>query len=217
MILPFSRSEFLQVFAAYNAAIWPMQFVAAGLGLLAIVLLFHRPKWADRAIAGVLFTLWLAMAIGYHWAYFSAINDAAPLFGALFALAALIFLMEGVVRGRMTFVITPGLRTWLGAVLVGYSFVVYPLVGLLATHPYPATPLFGVAPCPTTIFTLGLLMLVWYPRPWVLALIPLLWSVIGGSAAILLEVPQDFGLIAAAILWVVGSLVRQREPPGKLE
>jgi Family of unknown function (DUF6064) len=208
VILPFSRTEFLQVFAAYNTAIWPLQFVAAGLGLLAVTLLLWRPKWADGAIAAVLCTFWLAMAIGYHWTYFSAINDAAYVFGALFALAALVFLVEGVIRGRMNFAIIPGFRAWLAIVLVVYSFVVYPLVGLLVTHPYPETPLFGVAPCPTTIFTLGLLLLVRHPSPWVPALIPLLWSVIGGSAAFLLDVPQDLGLLAAAVAWLVGSLIR---------
>jgi hypothetical protein len=208
VILPFSRTEFLQVFAAYNVAIWPTQFVAAGLGLLAVTLLFLRPKWADRAIAAILCTFWLAMAIGYHWTYFSAVNEAAYVFGALFALAALVFLVEGVIRGRMNFAVTPGFRVWLATALVAYSFVVYPLVSLIVTHPYPETPLFGVAPCPTTIFTLGLLLLVWHPRPWLPALIPLLWSVIGGSAAFRLDVPQDFGLIAAAILWVGGSLIR---------
>jgi hypothetical protein len=208
VILPFSRAEFLQVFAAYNVAIWPMQFVAAGLGLFAVMLLFWRPKWADGAIAAVLCTFWLAMAIGYHWTYFSAINRAAYVFGALFALAAVVFLVEGVIRGRMIFAIIPGLRAWLASVLIVYSFVVYPLVSLLGTHPYPETPLLGVAPCPTTIFTLGLLLLVRHPKPWLPALIPLLWSVIGGSAAFLLDVPQDFGLIAAAILWVVGPLIR---------
>jgi hypothetical protein len=184
-----------------------MQFVAAGLGILAVMLLFRRPTWADRGIAAVLCTFWLAMAIGYHWTYFSAINDAAYVFGALFALAALVFLAEGVVRGRMHFAIIPGFRAWLAGVLVAYAFAIYPLLGLLVTHPYPETPLFGVAPCPTTIFTLGLLLLVRHPRPWILALIPFAWSVIGGSAAFLLGVPQDLGLIAAAILWVAGSLV----------
>jgi hypothetical protein len=208
VILPFSRTEFLQVFAAHNTAIWPLQFVAAGLGLLAVTLLLWRPKWADGAIAAVLCTFWLAMAIGYHWTYFSAINDAAYVFGALFALAALVFLVEGVIRGRMNFAIIPGFRAWLAIALVVYSFLVYPLVGLLVTHPYPETPLFGVAPCPTTIFTLGLLLLVRHPSPWVPALIPLLWSVIGGSAAFLLDVPQDLGLLAAAVAWLVGSLIR---------
>lgn len=208
MILPFSRTEFLQVFATYNTAIWPLQIAAAGLGLLAITLLFWRPNWADRAIAAILCIFWSEMALGYHWMYFSAINDAAFVFGALFALAALVFLVEGVIRDRMDFAIIPGFRAWLAAACVTYSFVVYPLLGLLVTHPYPETPLFGVAPCPTTIFTLGLLLLVSHPRPWMPALIPLLWGVVGGSASFLLDVPQDFGLIAAAILWVVASLIR---------
>ena len=55
------------------------------------------------------------------------------------------------------------------------------------------TPVFGVAPCPTTIFTLG--MLLPSNAAWPLFVIPLVWSVIGGSAAVLLVVPQDYGLI----------------------
>ena len=208
MILPFSRSEFLQVFAAYNEAIWPLQLVAAGLGLLAVALLFWRPDWADRTIAGVLCVFWSGMALGYHWTYFSAINNAAYAFGVLFAVAALMFLVEGVIRGRMRFTIIAGSRAWLATALVIYSFVAYPLVGLLVTHPYPETPLFGVAPCPTTIYTLGLLLLVRHPRPTLLAAIPLLWGVIGGSAAFLLNVPQDLGLVAATVAWIVAALVR---------
>lgn len=208
MILPFSRIEFLQVFAAYNQAIWPLQFVATGLGLLAVALLFWHPKWADRATAGLLCIFWSAMALGYHWTYFSAVNNAAYAFGVLFSLAALIFLVEGVIRGQMRFAIVAGSRAWLATVLVIYSLLVYPLVGLLAMHPYPETPLFGVAPCPTTIFTLGLLLLVGHPRPWLLAAIPLLWGVIGGSAAFLLDIPQDLGLVAATVLWIVTALVR---------
>lgn len=42
--------------------------------------------------------------------------------------------------------------------------------------------------------------------------IPLSWSLVGGSAAILLEVPQDYGLImsVAVILKVVLPLTRRR-------
>jgi hypothetical protein len=36
--------------------------------------------------------------------------------------------------------------------------VVYPLLGIRFGHSYPRAPLFGVAPCPTTIFTFGLLL-----------------------------------------------------------
>jgi hypothetical protein len=200
--LPFSRSEFLQVFADYNTAIWPLQPVAAGLGLLAIVVLYRRFAWADRLIAGILCSFWTMMAVGYQWMFFSTVNDAAHAFGILFLLAALAFFVEGVVRSRMTFDVVPGVRGWVAVLLVVYAFAVYPLIGLIVTHPYPETPLFGVAPCPTTIFTLGFLLLVRHPRPWLLAAVPLLWSVIGGSAAFILNVPQDLGLIAAAVLWI---------------
>lgn len=55
-------------------------------------------------------------------------------------------------------------------------------------------------PCPTTIFTIGLLAFLKtsYPRsPYI---VPVLWYFIGGQAAFLLEVPSDFGLIALETL-----------------
>ena len=208
MSLPFTHSEFLDVFVAYNNAIWPFQIFAAMLGALAILLLLWGPRGSDRSIAAILFFFWLTMAIGYHWLFFSEINAAAYPFGALFLLAAAIFLLEGVLRDRIHFTLESGIRGWSAAALIAYSFVFYPLLGLLVTHPYPQTPLFGVAPCPTTIFTLGFLLLAQYPRPLLLAAIPLLWSIIGGSAAFLLNVPQDSGLLAAAALWLAVSFWR---------
>ena len=50
-------------------------------------------------------------------------------------------------------------------------------------------PLFGVAPCPTTIFTIGMLLLA--RGGWVvwLSIIPLLWSLVGLAAALQLGFP----------------------------
>ena len=68
-------------------------------------------------------------------------------------------------------------------------------------QPYPRTPTFGV-PCPTTLFTVGILMMStpMYRR---LLVIPLLWTFIGGSAALLLGVTTDFVLLAAGVLLLV--------------
>ncbi len=204
MFLPFTQSEFLEVFVAYNNALWLFQILAAILGALAIVLLLWGPRGSNRTITAIFFFFWLTMAVGYHWLFFSEINNAAYLFGALFLLASAIFLLEGIIRDRIHYTIVSGSRGWLAGALILYAFVVYPLLGLLVTHPYPQTPLFGVAPCPTTILTLGVLLLVEYPRPLLLAAVPLLWSVIGGSAAFLLNVPQDLGLLAAVLMWMAG-------------
>jgi hypothetical protein len=212
MELPFTRLEFLQVFAEYNESIWPLQVFTAALGLVALALLFADEPWADRGIAGILALLWTIMGLGYHWSFFAAVNTAAYLFGGLFLLAALIFLVEGVVRNRISFITRDGWLGWLAFSMFAYSLVIYPILGLVRTHPYPETPLFGVAPCPTTIFTLGLLLLASHPRPFLLGLVPLLWAAIGGSAAFLLHVPLDLGLLVAGLTWLV-VWFRQRKGP----
>jgi hypothetical protein len=210
MELPFTRLEFLHVFADYNQRIWPLQLIAGALGFIALALLYSDNAWADRAIAAILAVLWTITGVGYHWLFFSAINPAAYLFGGLFVVAAVVFLIEGVIRNRIRFQLQRGFRGWSALLLLTYSLAIYPILGLVKTHPYPETPLFGVAPCPTTIFSLGLLLLASYPRPVLLALVPLVWAAIGGSAAILLEVPQDLGLPAAGLIWLIGWIHQGR-------
>jgi hypothetical protein len=44
------------------------------------------------------------------------------------------------------------------------------------------------------------------PLPWPVAIIPVIWSLIGGSAAFLLGVPQDWpllvsGMVSVLIMW----------------
>lgn len=51
---------------------------------------------------------------------------------------------------------------------------------------------------PLLIFTFGLLVWASCARWW-LWIVPLLWSAIGGSAAIFLSVPQDWALPVSAI------------------
>ena len=202
MPLPFTRGEFVELFAAYNAATWPLAGLTAALGALVVVLLVFRPERSGRTISASLAFFWLLTGAGYHLLFFTSINDAAWLFGMFFLLASFVFLLEGVIRRRIHFGRVCGLRAWMAAGLAGYALVIYPLLGLLLTHPYPYTPLFGTAPCPTTIFTLAVLLLARHPRPWLLAAVPLGWALIGGSAAILLEVPADLGLFAAGLAWL---------------
>ena len=59
------------------------------------------------------------------------------------------------------------------------------------------------------IFTFGLLMLT-RPVPLILLIIPALWSVVGGSAAFLLNVPQDWALLASGLPVVAALLVARR-------
>src|SRR5690242_18042344 len=88
----------------------------------------------------------------------------------------------GVLHEQLRF--TPGrnVTTAIGGLFILYAMVLYPLLGLAVGHIYPQAPMFGVAPCPMTIFTFGMLLWTDVRLPkWVLAVL-LLWSLLGFSA-----------------------------------
>jgi hypothetical protein len=200
-MLPFTPEQFLAVFASYNNAIWPIQIAAYLLGGIAAALLFRKTPGSDRIIAGILAVMWLWTGFGYHGIWFSAINKAA-LFAALFIVQGCCLIYAGVYRHQIRFGIRRGLATWAGAAFVVYAAIVYPLIGVAASHPFPAMPMFGLTPCPVTIFTFGMLLLTMGPVPRWLLVIPFVWSLIGGSAAILLNVPQDWLLLLSGCIAV---------------
>jgi hypothetical protein len=209
-MLPFSPEQFLIVFVNYNHAIWPIQFAAYLLGGIAVVLLFRKVPESDRAIAGILAAMWLWTGFFYHGIWFAVINKAAYVFAALFMVQGCYFIYAGVYRHQLRFGIRRGLAAWAGAAFVAYAAVVYPLIGMATGHPYPAMPMFGVTPCPVTIFTFGMLLLTIGPVPRGLLAIPVVWSLIGGSAAILLNVPQDWLLLLSGYIAVLLTIVRDR-------
>lgn len=68
--------------------------------------------------------------------------------------------------------------------------------------------MFGVTPCPTVIFTFGVLLLAKPRLPFWLFVIPAVWAVIGGSAAILLDVREDWMLFGALTGWIAIEATR---------
>lgn len=198
-MLPFTREQFIAVFADYNAAVWPAQVVAYVIGLAMIGMLAQLSKAGHRLIGAGLAAMWIWTGVAYHGLHFSAINKAAWAFGALFAVQGLLFLQAAVIGGRPTFGQPKGVARWLGWAFVVYAAIVYPLLGIWMGHRYPEMPMFGITPCPVTIFTFGMLLLTTTPVPRRLLAIPLLWSLIGGSAAFLLGVPQDWLLLFSGI------------------
>jgi hypothetical protein len=191
---PFTIEQFLSVFVAYNAAIWPTQIVAYVLGLIAIGAVWSRRPAASRLVPSVLALMWVLNGIGYHFLYFSTINPAAKLFAGVFVVQAILFAAGALAANGIRFEIGRDLRSVAGVAVIAYAMLVYPILGILTGHGLLAGPMFGVAPCPTTIFTIGLLLLA--RGKWVdwLSIIPLLWSLVGLAAAVQLGIPEDFGL-----------------------
>jgi hypothetical protein len=201
-MLPFTLEQFLDVFAAYNKAIWPAQILAYVLGAIAVAALFRKGRASDRVISTVLGLMWLSTGVLYHGVFFSSVNKAAFAFGALFVVEGVALLYTGVVRDGLRFAIIYGFRAVIGAGFILYASLIYPLIGVATGHFWSALPMFGVAPCPVTIFTFGLLLMTTGRFSYWLLVIPFIWSVIGGSAAILLDVRQDWLLLFSGFISV---------------
>ncbi|MBX3602073.1 MAG: hypothetical protein KF863_15740 [Rubrivivax sp.] len=210
-MLPFTREQFFDVFARYNAAVWPAQVAAYLLGVAAVLALLRPSPAGHRLVAGVLAAMWIWTGVAYHGLHFAPINPAALAFGALFVVQGLLFAVAGVARQRLVFGPTRGWAAALGWGLGAYAAVLYPLLGLWSGHAWPVQPTFGITPCPVTLFSCGLLLLTTAPVPRWLLLIPVLWSLVGGSAAFLLGVPQDWPLLFSGLAVVLLAL-RDRQP-----
>ncbi len=77
----------------------------------------------------------------------------------------------------------------------------YPIWATFAGHGYPELPTFGL-PCPTAIFTIGVLALGHGAGVRAVLVVPLLWSLVGSQAALLLDVKPDLGLLVAGAVAV---------------
>ena len=205
-MLPFTREQFFEVFAAYNAASWPAAVIAYPLALTALVSAWRGTPLARRAVAGVLAVMWAWVGIVYHGLFFAPINPMARVFAILFMIEASLFGWHAWRCRGLEYGPRSRRRTFAGGGMIIYALIVYPIIGLATGERFPAMPLFSVAPCPLLIFTFGLMVWANSARWW-LWVVPLLWGVVGGSAAFLLSVPQDWALplVAVLSLLVVGA------------
>ncbi len=208
MKLPFNIQQFLQLFRDYNLSVFPLQILFYIFAVAIVYLSIKKLVWSDKAVNLILSFFWLWMGVVYHLLFFSKINKAAYLFGGLFIVQGILFFYFGVLSGRLTYKVKPDKPGLTGAVLVMFALVIYPLLGYFAGHRYPTSPSFGL-PCPTTIFTLGFFL--WSERkvPLLILIIPILWSIIGFSAALQLGMQEDFSLFIAAITVSVVLLVKK--------
>ena len=204
--MPFTIEEFLNVFQQYNLSVWPVQLFLYALAAITVGLVFIKHQKADKIINSILSFFWLWMGIVYHLIHFSPINKAAYLFGTVFIIQGIIFLYFGVFRSdTLSYRFKSDFPGMLGITFIFFALIIYPILAYALGHVYPKTPTFGL-PCPTTIFTFGILLFTVKKIPWYLIIIPLLWSLIGFSAAMQLSIEEDFGLVVAGIAGTITLL-----------
>lgn len=141
------------------------------------------------------------MGIVYHIIHFTEINKLAYLFGAFFVVQSLLFVVLGVFQGKFYFRFQKDKYKITGIILIVFSMIIHPILGHFFGHIYPSSPTFGL-PCPTTMFTFGILLLNEKKCPILILIIPFLRSVIGFMAAFQFGIFEDTGLILTSLMSV---------------
>jgi len=195
--LLFSPRVYWRLFELQNDALWPLHVftVAAGLAMvLGVVLGWKRTAW----IWGLLAVLWAFVGWTFVWHRYAAINWAIAYVAPLFALQAVGLLVAALTGGGPAFD-RRGAAGRIGLLLAAAGLVLYPLLPLLAGRPWPGAEVFGIAPDPTAIVTLGLLLAARGRMRPLLLPIPLLWCLLSGFTLWTMDDPQAWlPLLAAA-------------------
>lgn len=214
MKTPFTLQQFLDVFKAYNETVYPLQMVLYALAIILLVLVGRKTPKADLYSNAVLAFFWLWMGFVYHLVFFTTINKAAYGFGSLFIVQSGLFLYYGISRHRLAYRFSRSAYSIAGIFLIAYALVFYPLIGYFSPHAYPYAPTFGL-PCPTTIFTIGLLLSNDEKLPVPVLIIPILWSIFRFFAAYSLGIYEDLVLPVAGLLLLLFRLLpaRSLHPP----
>jgi hypothetical protein len=196
-----TEEQLLEVFAAYNPQIWPMQIAAYVLGAAGVVLSLQNSHLSRRGVPAILAFFWLWVAI-FFWIP-SIQQGFVPgyLFTALFLAQGGLFLVY-TFKASLAFGFISGFSGWAGLFFVLYALVGYPAAGALVGHIYPRMSPFGLTPCPVVAFTFGLLLLARTKVPKGLLVIPFLYA-LSGALWISIGMWEDLGMFASGLIGAV--------------
>ena len=200
---PFLPEVYFRLFVRLNQNVWPAHLLTVLAGLGALWLAWRgRGRW----VGVILCAGWALVGWAYHLDMYANLNWAGTYFGWAFVAQGAILLAYGLL-GRLDRQPDQSLGGpgWMGLALAVFGLVIYPLLIPLTGRQWAGVEVFGIAPNPTAIATLGLVLLARRTR-WLLLLIPVLWSVVAGATAWAMEWPAGLVVPACALVALVAAV-----------
>lgn len=200
--LMFSQRSYYRMIALYNEAVWPAHLPALVAGLVVIGYV-ARPEPRTRRIALlVLAVAWAWIAWAYHLQRYADINTAGPWFALASGVQALLLCFmalrpHGAAPARLQKQVALG--------LTGLAVIGYPLLALGSSSGWSRAEVFGIAPDPTAVATLGVLLT--FRAHSVGWLIPLASCAVSGATLMELRVGYAWLLPTFGILAVAAGLL----------
>jgi len=209
--LLFSPRVYWRMFELHNAALWPLHLLTLAAGLIIILLIARQPETYARRLALILAMLWSFVGWSFLWQRYATINWAAayvaPAFFVEGALLIVASLRNGLAFDRR------GPAGWTGYLILAFALAGQPLLAPLQGRGWASSEVFGIAPDPTAMATLGVLLLARGRLVPVLLPIPVLWCLLSGLTLQTMGEPQAWApyaaLALAAVAWI-WTIIRQR-------
>ncbi|WP_135504874.1 DUF6064 family protein [Roseovarius aestuariivivens] len=201
--LLFSERVYWRLFERLNEAIWLWPLAATTAVLAGLVLLYRRPRHAQRAMLVLLSVSWAASGLLFVWQIYAPVHLGMPYLAPFFAVEAVLLLCAAAARTETWFSRT-GLLLISGACL-------WPVLAPVFGRPFVQAEVFGTAPDPVAVATLGLALCLRSARwRFGLMLIPALWLL---QSAVTLWVLSGWAALppaAAVAVALVGALWRTK-------
>lgn len=172
--IPMTPEVYFRLFERLNEAVWPWQVPVFAAALIGPALALRKRGGAAAVLVAL---CWFWVAAVFQFRFHAELNWAGPYFGWVFLIQGVLVLVAGT-RGMLDG--APGVRRLMGVGIMGFALVLYPLLGPLTGRSWAGVELAGTAPDPTSMVTLGLL-LVPLRVPWMLVPIPVLWCLFSGA------------------------------------
>jgi hypothetical protein len=195
--IPFTPEVYFRLFVRLNEAVWPAHLAAV---LVAGVIVWSTIRGRGRTVGLLLAICWAWVGWIYHFELYASLNWAGTYSGWA-------FVIQSVLLG--VFGITGGLDRPDGDSLNGPSrmalalgvlaLVVFPFFGPLSGRTWSGLQVFGIAPDPTALATLGFVLAVG-PTRWSLLVIPVLWCLWSGATGWVVGDPIGLTAAGAAVL-----------------
>lgn len=210
-LLLFSPRVYWRLFELTNVAFWPLHLATLALGVVMILLTLNRPKGSGRFTALALAMVWAFVAWTFLWNRYASINWAMVYVAPVFGLQAVMLAVAAVPHAGVIF-------EWKdlagrSGLMLALAGLFYPLLAPFFDRGWISVEVFGLAPDPTAVVTLGFLLAGRGAFAVLLAVIPLLWLLISGLTLHTLGDPQSgilFAIVAAGI--IANALRRVRSP-----
>lgn len=201
--LLFSPRAYHRLFELHNDAVWPapILMLVLGVGICGLVIL--KPPGHGRIVSVVLASIWLFVGWAFVFDRYASINWAITYVVPLFGLQAMLLMIVGAVRTAPTYALRRELPSVMGLAFLVFAVAAYPTLAPLQGRPWMAAEVFGIAPDPTALATLGLALIDRSRHRALLAPVPALWLLLSGLTLWTMRDAGAWVPFTAVLIWLL--------------